>query len=169
MTTQAQITVGIVVERRKAASPWIDFTWQAVAVLPGQPDAEPWTVLSHDNECTSFYAGTTDIALYRTESRNYQDNLTSSQPSVWVALRPTDSDPPYRVLAATVDPAEGEAFTEAGNDLIEAVPMPSLIREAVTVFVAQNPAQQHFFKRKRERANPEALARRVPGREGDGR
>jgi hypothetical protein len=117
MTTQAQITVGIVVERRKAASPWIDFTWQAVTV----------------------------------------------------PLRPTDSDPPYRVVAATVDPAEGEAFTEAGNDLIEAVPMPSLIREAVTAFVAQNPAQDHFFKRKRDRANPEALARRVPGREGDGR
>ena len=167
MTTQSRMTVGIVVERRKAASPWIDFTWQAVGILPGQPDAAPWTVLSQDGECTTFYAGTADINLYRTESRNYQDNLTASRPAVWVALRPTDSDPPYSVLAATVDPAEGEAFTEAGNDLIDAVPMPALVREALEAFVAQNPAQQHFFKRKRERANPEALARRVPGRDGD--
>ena len=169
MTTQSHMTVGIVVERRKAASQWIDFTWQAVAILPGQPEAAPWTVLSHEGDCTSFYAGTAEIHLYRTESRNYRDNLTSSRPAVWVALRPTESDPPYRVLAATVDPAEGEAFTEAGNDLIEAVPMPSLIREAVEAFVAQNPAQEHFFKRRRERANPEALARRLPGRDGDGR
>lgn len=167
MSAPSRIPVGIVVERRKAASPWIDFTWQPVTVLPGQPEAEPWTVLSLEGDRTTFYAGTTTIELYRTETANYRDNLTSSNPSVWIALRPTEADPPYRVFAATVDPAEGEAFTEAGTDLIEAVPMPALIREALAAFVAEHHVERQFFKRKRERPNTEAMARRAPGREED--
>ena len=43
---QAKIAVGIVVERCKAQSPWIDFTWRPVTALAGVPDASPWTVLS---------------------------------------------------------------------------------------------------------------------------
>jgi len=31
------IPVGIVVELRKADSPWTDFVWRAVAVLPDEP------------------------------------------------------------------------------------------------------------------------------------
>lgn len=164
MTTN-RISVGVVVERRKAASQWVDFVWQPVAVLPGRPEAEPWTMLAREDGCATFYAGTTEIELHRTDTGNYQDNLTSAAPSVWVALRPTETDPPYKVLAATVDPSEGEAFTEAGNDLIEPVPMPESIREAVAAFVGEHPPQRNIFKRKRERANTEALARRPAGRE----
>jgi hypothetical protein len=163
MTTSARITVGVVVERRKAASQWIDFVWQAVGVLPGQPEAEPWTVLAQTNDRTTFYAGTTVIELHAGDTPNYRDNLTSSTPSVWVALRPTESDPPYRVFAATVDPAEGEAFTEAGTDLVEAVPMPDIIREALTAFVAEHYVERPFFKRKRDRANAEMSPRRPSG------
>ena len=42
----AKIAVGIVIERRKAQSPWIDFTWKPIAALPGQPDALPWTSIA---------------------------------------------------------------------------------------------------------------------------
>jgi hypothetical protein len=47
------------------------------------------------------------------------------------------------------------------------VPMPELIREAVAAFVAEHHVERHFFKRKRDRANTEAMARRAPGREED--
>jgi hypothetical protein len=165
MSAPGRITVGLVVERRKSASQWIDFVWRPVAVLPGQPDAEPWTVLAREDGRTTFYAGTLEIALYKSETGNYRDNLASSTPSVWVALRPTEGEPPYKLVAATVDPAEGESYTEAGTDLIEAVAMPELIREVVAAFVAEHHVERQIFKRKRDRANPEALARRAPGRE----
>jgi len=165
MSAPNRITVGVVVERRKAASQWIDFVWQPVSVLPGQPEAEPWTVLAREDNRTTFYAGTTTIELHRTDTGNYRDNLSSGAPSVWIALRPIEADPPYQLFAATVDPAEGEAFTEAGTDLIEAVPMPGLIREAVAAFVAEHHVERSVFKRKRDRANTEVLARRTPGRE----
>ena len=109
-----QISVGVVVERRKAASPWIDFTWRAVSVLPGEPVAAPWTQLSAEGDVASFYAGATDVALYRSETAHYRDNLAAT-PSLWVALRPTGVEPPYELVAVTADPAEGEGFTQNGD------------------------------------------------------
>ncbi len=158
----AKIAVGVVVERRKAQSQWIDFTWRPVAVLPGEPDALPWTTLTEDGETTTFYAGAAEIALYRTETANYRDNLASGAPMLWVALRPTGVEPPYEVFAVTADPAEGEAWTETGTDLVDVVPMPEAVRETIDAFVAEHHVEQPFVKRERDRADPEALARRGP-------
>ncbi len=43
-----RIPVGVVVERRKAKSQWIDHVWRPVAVLDGVPEAAPWTLLSEE-------------------------------------------------------------------------------------------------------------------------
>ena len=51
--------------------------------------------------------GTAEVALYRTETGSYRDNLASGAPSLWVALRPTGVEPPYEIVAVTADPAEG--------------------------------------------------------------
>jgi hypothetical protein len=157
-----KIAVGIVVARRKADSPWIDFTWKPVAALAGLPDAAPWTVLSQGPDGVTFYAGAAEIELYRTETTNYRDNLGSSAPMLWVALRPTGVEPPYEVFAVTADPAEGEAWTEAGSDLVDVVPMPETVRATIDAFVAEHHVERVFHKRQRDRADPEALARRGP-------
>jgi hypothetical protein len=159
-----RIPVGVVVERSKAASPWIDFTWRPLMVLPGRPDAAPWTMLAMDVEAATFYAGAADIGLYRTETPRYRENLASGAPSLWVVLRPTGVEPPYDLLAVTADPSEGESFTQAGDDLVGAVPMPASVREIIEAFVAEHPVDEVFYKRKRNRADPEAMARRGPMR-----
>jgi hypothetical protein len=41
--------------------------------------------------------------------------------------------------------------------------MPDAVREAVESFVAEHHVEREFVKRKRDRANPEALARRREG------
>jgi len=161
----ASIPVGVVVERRQAQSPWIDFTWKPVMVLVGQPAAAPWTVLSEEGDRTAFYAGTAVVELYRTETANYRSNLASGAPSLWVALRACAGEPPYEVFAVTADPAEGEAWTEAGNDLVDVVPMPEAICAAVDAFVTEHHVERVFHKRKRDRVDPEALGRRAPVRE----
>jgi hypothetical protein len=162
----ATIPVGVIVERSKSENQWAEFYWRVVSVLPGQPDTAPWTKISDDGARASFYAGTATVKLYRTETGLYRDNLASGAPSLWVAMRAADSDPPFQVAAVTADPAEGESFTETAMDLVEQVPMPQAILRAVTAFVAEHHVEQPFVKRKRDRADPEALARR-PHRLGD--
>lgn len=154
------IPVGVLVERSKSANPWAEFYWRATGVLAGQPETPAWTVLSDDGQRVMFYAGTAGVALYTTETGFYRDNLNSGAPALWVALRAADSDPPFTVAAVTADPAEGESFTEAGTDLVEQVPMPPSIQQLVAAFVAEHHVERPFVKRKRDRANPEAMARR---------
>lgn len=155
-----RIPVGVVVERRKADSPWIDFVWRGVGVLPDEPEMTPWTVLRAQGEATLFYAGSAAVDLYRSETQLYRDNLATGAPSIWIVLSPSEGAWPYAVAAVTADPAEGEAFTEAGANLVEAVPMPEAIRGAIENFVAEHHVEREFVKRKQSRADPQALARR---------
>lgn len=156
------ITVGVVVERSKSASPWNDFLWRPVSALSGAPATPPWTKLSDDGERATFFAGVADIELHRTETENYRGNMTSGTPLLWVVLRPSEAKMPYDLLLVTADPAEGEAMTEAGNDLVETVPMPEAIQQAVADFVAEHHVERAFSKRQRDHADPEALGRRTP-------
>lgn len=149
-TALAHIPVGVVVERRKGRSAWVDFLWRPVSVLVGTPSAAPWTPLDAEPDATLFFAGEAVIELHRTETANYRDNLASGAPAIWVALRPVASDQPYEILAVTADPAEGEALTDAGSNLVEAVPMPPGIVEAVAQFIAQHHVERPFIKRQRD-------------------
>src|SRR5262249_49846812 len=76
--------------------------------------------------------------------------------------RPTGVEPPYEIFAVTADPAEGEAWTETGSDLVDVVPMPEAVRAAIDAFAAEHHVERPFYKRERDRADPEALARRGP-------
>ena len=73
-------------------------------------------------------------------------------------LRPTGREPPYEIAAVTADPSEGEAFTESAADIVETVPMPEQVRTALADFVARHHVEHPFVKRKRDRADPEAMA-----------
>jgi hypothetical protein len=159
----SQIVVGVVVERRKADSPWIDFLWRPVGILPDAPDMAEWSVLREEGETVLFYAGSRTIEFHRSETARYRENLATGSPMLWVVLSPTDAEWPYALAAVTADPAEGEVFTEAGANLVETVIMPDVIREAVEAFVSEHHVEREFVKRKRDRANPEALARRREG------
>lgn len=163
-TALVGIPVGVVVERHKAASPWLDFVWRPVSVLTGVPAAAPWTPLGRAGDMTTFYAGTATIELHRTETANYCSNLDAGAPLLWVVLRPTGTQPPYDVMTVTADPAEGEASTEAGNNLVETVPMPDGIVEVLQAFIAEHHVERPFYKRQRDRS--ERPAGRKGGREG---
>jgi Protein of unknown function (DUF3305) len=163
------IPVGAIVERTKAASPWIDFIWRPSAVLAGQPDTPPWTKLTDDGERATFYAGPATVELHRPETANYRDNLASGTPSLWVVLSETGTEPPYALYLVTADPAEGEGMTAAGNNLVEPVPMPEAMRETIAAFVAEHHVDEVFVKRKRDRADNESLGRRPPADGNDER
>jgi hypothetical protein len=157
----------VVVERRKAKSPWLDFLWRPVSVLAGTPSALPWTRIGEQGDAAIFYAGETAIELHRTETASYRQNLSSGMPALWVVLRPiaaNSSGPAFDILTVTADPSEGEALTDAGNNLVATVPMPAAIIETIDSFIAEYHVERRFIKRQRDRAEPQ-----MPGhRGGDG-
>jgi hypothetical protein len=79
-----RISVGVVVERRKASSQWAETLWCPVAVLAGLPDAAAWTLVTEDGDTVTYYAGPAEIALYRSDAENYRRNLMSGAPAIWV-------------------------------------------------------------------------------------
>jgi hypothetical protein len=157
-----RIPVGVVVERRRAKSQWIDFVWRPIEALAGAPEAAPWTKLNGDDELATFYAGATEVELYPSETTNYRDNLATGTPLLWVVLRPTETEPRLELYAVTADPAEGEGYAQTGTDIVDSVPMPDAIADVVAAFVTEHHVERVFFKRKRDRADSEALAPRAP-------
>lgn len=164
-TALARIVVGVVVERRRARSPWLDFLWRPVSVLVGTPSAVPWTRIGEEGDATTFYAGTAAIELHRTETTNYRQNLSSGMPALWVVMRPASStSPAFDILTVTADPSEGEALTDAGNDLVASVPMPAAIIETIDGFIAEHHVERPFNKRRRDRGDLQ-----IPGHRSEDR
>jgi hypothetical protein len=160
-----ELLVGLVVGRVQPESRWAEVSWRPVAVLPAPAAAAPWTPLGREGLTERFYAGPVAIHLFRTETANYRDNLATGAPKIWVALRQDGPEPPVEIVAVTVDPAEGEALTETGSEAVDVVPMPAEIAAALHAYVAEHHVERAFWKRRRDRADPEALGARAPGRD----
>jgi hypothetical protein len=156
------IEIGVVVERRKLKSAWAEFSWQPVTILPEAPAAAPWTKLEETPDATRFYAGSSWLEFFSSDTSGYRDNLGSGTPRLWVVLREVEEEPGVSLLTVTADPAEGESLTEPGTDIVEQLAMPPTIAERLTRFVAVHHVDRAFVKRKRDRADPEALAHRDP-------
>ena len=162
------IPVAVLMERRPAVTPWAEHVWRAVEVLEEAPPVPAWTVLREEAGRTLFFAGTAEVWLHPTDTTNYKHNLDSTQPLAWVVLRPSEASPAGFVLqTVTVDPGEAHIHADAGSDLVEALPMPPGLRALAAEFVARHHKERAFHKRKRDRADPQALARRGPGWEQD--
>jgi hypothetical protein len=158
--------VGIVVARRKLGGPWASHSWLPVSVLPAAPDLAPWTRLSGDEREELFFAGSHQVSLHRSETSHYRDNLVSGRPSLWVALRLVGGED-YEIAAVTADPYEGESMAEGIGEIVEALPMPGEVQAVLAAFVEAFHVERAFVKRKRDRADPEALGRRGSSRRED--
>lgn len=156
-----RIPVSVIVERRKTASAWVDHIWVPVAVLPAPTVAKPWTVLHRHESVVAYIAGQAEVELNPSDTLGYKANLDSGRPMLWVVLRPCLDEPGIELHRVLADPTEAEALvTVGGEEVIEPVPMPGPVREALEAFVAEHHRDRGFFKRKRDRADPEALAAR---------
>jgi Protein of unknown function (DUF3305) len=159
---EEHMSVGLVVERRILSGQWGGHAWRPVTIFAVAPDVAAWTPLGSSAQGARYYAGEAVIHLYSTDTANYRDNLASGTPKLWVVLRPLGPEPPVEVHLVTADPAEGEASTEAGADVVETLEMPAEIAAAVAAFVAAHHVDRPFLKRKRDRGKPGG-AGRAPG------
>jgi hypothetical protein len=163
-----RIPVAVLAERRPGVTKWAEHVWRVVEVLEEAPPVPAWTVLREDAGRTLFFAGEAEVVMHPTDTMNYKHNLEAAQPLIWVVLRSGDTPSGLVLLTVTVDPGEAHIHADAGNDLLEALPMPPGLRAAAAAFVATHHQERVFHKRKRDRADPESLARRGPAREEEG-
>ncbi|MBO1075111.1 DUF3305 domain-containing protein [Roseomonas marmotae] len=159
------IPVAVLAERRPAASPWADWSWRVVEVLEDAPDLPDWTPLRQEERRTLFFAGRSHVALHPSDTSNYKHNLESADPRLWVVLRPVEREPGMALHLVTLDPGEAHLYADVGNDTMESLPLPAFLRVPAQDYVATHHRERDFHKRRRDRADPEALARRPPGGE----
>ena len=82
-----------------------------------------------------------------------------------VVLRPiaaNSASPAFDILTVMADPSEGEALTDAGNNLVAPVPMPAAIIATIESFIAEHHVERPFAKRQRDRDKPQ-----MPGHRED--
>ncbi|PWS35679.1 DUF3305 domain-containing protein [Falsiroseomonas bella] len=157
------VPVAVLAERRPGVTRWAEHVWQVVEVLEDAPPVPPWTLLREEAGRSLFFAGAAEVALHPTDTDNYKHNLEAAEPLVWVALRPAETPSGFLLQAVTVDPGEAHLYADVGADLLEALPMPPGLRAVTAEFVARHHKEREFHKRRRDRADPEALGRRRPG------
>jgi hypothetical protein len=159
--------VGVILERRKAKSPWLDTIWEAQAVLPEPATAEAGAGLGANGDGELIYGGQAVLEAHTIETQFYRDNMTSGAPRIWVVLRPQPDGTRPEIIKVTCDPTEGEGYTETGWDIVNMVPMAEPIQLALAAFIADHHVDQPFIKRKRDRQDPEALAHGLKGPDRD--
>lgn len=149
------MAVGIVVERRDSSHPWQDHEWRPVAVIQNAEAMDPsgpWRKLSDGDGWVLFHAGTLEVELYRTDTEAYRETLLGEPPSLFVVLREDeDGEHEFKPFAATASLYEAQDFIDAGEDIVERVPMPDAMVAWVQEFVDTHHKDEPFRKRKRGR------------------
>ena len=82
----------------------------------------------------------------------------AAQAEPWTKLSETEEEATFYAGAYEVSLHIGE--------IVEAVPMPPELQAKLLAFFEAFHIERKFEKRKRDRADPEALARRAPGSQG---
>lgn len=145
------IKLGVIAISHPPVTRWATRVLRPMAVLPLAPQIAPGTLMRENQGVETWYLGLHDLVLYVGDAGHYKDNLTSRQPSVWVALRDR-----AQVQMITADPYEGEGLASDPSLVVDAVPMPDVLVAKLTEFVAAHHVEVPFKKRKRTAAVPEA-------------
>ena len=150
------LLVGIVVERRDSNHPWQDQVWLPVAVVPGMSAADPsgpWKTLKEGDGWEQYLAGTLTIEVHRTDTEAYIDCLSSDPPRVFVVLQEDlEGVHEVRPFLATVSTYEAQDYADAGENIVEGVPMPESVIAWLRAFVDAHHVEQPFRKRRLRRS-----------------
>jgi hypothetical protein len=153
---RAHLRIGVLATRRPPVTRWGEAQLRPTAVLPAAPDLAPDTLISSENGVETWYLGAGDVVLYSGDTGHHQDNLNSGRPSVWVVTRAD------KLACVTVDPYEGEGYASDLEAVVEALPMPATLRDAVAAFIEEHHVDIPFKKRKRQSVDPDAMQARAP-------
>ena len=125
-------------QRRPAQSRWVDSMWELHGVLR-DPGGEA-RVLREDAAATQWLYPGFKAYLHRDEAEGYYNNVSASQPSVFVLWRMEDEESAQAralPLDVTVSADEAGRWMDGGHS-VDAVPMPPEIFAWVGEWVENN-------------------------------
>ena len=149
----ASMPLGIVVRRMPGVTRWANWTWKAVAVLPGAGPAD-WVEMRRDGEAVEYHAATVPLEFHRADTEAYKSGLSTRVPSVYVVLRDgdeVDGRGGVEVTLATASPYEAQDYMDTGEEIVEPVPMPDALVAFIRDFVDEHHEDEVFVKRRRDK------------------
>ena len=158
------VRLAVIVERRESGHPWQAHAWLPVEVRPVVVECSAWRLLAEGPGWRRYLAATLPLELFPRETEAYRVNLTAAEPVVYVILRPGEGGEGREVepFLITVSADEVQEYLDAGDDIVEGVAMPSVVRAWVEGFVARHHKEVRFEKRARRHWS-EATAGRDEG------
>ncbi len=142
-----RMEVGVVVECRRIEDRWRSEVWRAAALAPA-PEEDTWRLLRDDGQAKMYLAGPLCLELHRADADGYRYNLTSSNPSLFVVLRPDEAGG-MRPHLVTASPEEAQTHMESGDEIVDTLPIPAALRQMIEEFCLRFPAME-FKKRRRD-------------------
>lgn len=135
MTERPSRKIAVVLERRPVESRWQSHQWLVAAVVP-DPGGQRHVVADAPDALQVLFPGF-DATLFEDEAEGHYLNVTSEEPSVFVALRTPDEggDPfPFQV---TLSYNEAARWMD-GGELVERAPMWRELAEWMAPWVEEN-------------------------------
>ncbi|MEO0991507.1 MAG: DUF3305 domain-containing protein [Pseudomonadota bacterium] len=144
------VPIGVVLRRSPGVTPWRKWSWKATAVLPGAGPAD-WREIRKEGDTIEYHAATEVLELHGAEAEAYQHGLQAQVPCVYVVMRDGEGPAPLDVVLVTASPYEAQDYTDSGEEIVEKVAMPLLLRSLVAEFVEEFHEEEVFIKRKRDK------------------
>lgn len=151
MPREMDVPLSIIVERRPAASRWIDAVWKPVAALVGPVSAEAGQVLSEDGGVTRFHGGTRPLLMHASEAEIYAQNLASAAPGLYVSLFARSGQPfPWALQTVSLSPFTAQDYNGPDDHLIERIAIPEALLPTIEAFIDHHYKPKTFKKRRRD-------------------
>lgn len=152
------IMLGVIAEKRQSVSRWAKDYWMPVGVMLAPADLNAGDVLVSDERMTRYYMGRVDMTCYAADTEAYVENFDSGTPALYVVLRRNSENLhslPWYVQSVTASPHEAQDYEVGSEDIIERLPMPPEIAEAILEFLKLYHVEQKFVKRQRDTLDPD--------------
>ena len=150
--------LGVIAEKRPSISRWATDYWIPVGVILAPVGLNAGDVLVQDEKMTRYYMGRFETTCYAADTEAYVENIDSGAPALYVVLRRDTEGThplPWFVHMVTVSPHEAQDCEVGSEDIIERLPMPPEIEDAVLEFLDAYHVERKFVKRQRDKLDVE--------------
>lgn len=152
-------------------NPWIDHRWVVQDILPQRWEAGDGEVplgyvplmplhqpSSQGRAESQLFIADIQIDMHHAEAEAYAENLQSSDPAIYIVLRPTDEEEEIEeacemmLVEVSLSPYSIQDIEDCGEDQVIKIPLVGMLKAFVSEFVETFYTPDTFVKRKRDKA-----------------